>query len=120
MGNNIRYSICTLMNECGVRKNQIGAASSAKKKSAASPAGKNLKRIGDAWIKMMKAAINARAAATPAPLQPDMNQPAPISRADETPHHTQISESINGSLTKRRKYSALSSLPMRVTSGSFG
>src|SRR5258705_11624198 len=68
----------------------------------------------------MNEAINARTAATPAPLQPDMSQPALMRRADETPHHTQISESINGSLTKRRKYSPLSSLPTRVTSGSFG
>src|SRR3989304_1246849 len=71
-------------------------------------------------MKMISAAINAKPAPTPTPLQPDMNQPAPRMRAEEIPHHTQISESINGTLTKRRKYSPLSSLPMRVVGGSFG
>src|SRR5262245_47172796 len=106
------------MNEWGVRKNQIGAAPRAKKKSAARIAGKKRKRIGEAWMKMMSAATSASPAAPAIPIQRDANQPATAAAADNPPHHIQISESISGSLTKRRKYSPLSNLPSFVRRGS--
>src|SRR5918993_5300911 len=67
---------------------------------------------------MMNPAIRDRMAAIPIPLQPVANQPMIVSRMDEIPHHFHASESINGSLTKRRKYSLLSSFPIRVANGS--
>src|SRR5690349_10948425 len=107
-----------LTNLCGVRKNQTGTASRTKKKNATSAAGKNRKRMGEAWIKMTNAATNARTAATPAPLQPDAYQPVTMTKADKIPHPTQTSEAINGSLTKRKKYSPLCNFPIRVINGS--
>src|SRR5512145_1552252 len=112
MGSSTRYSTWVLTKECGVRKKRIGAASRIKKKKAANAAGKNRRRMGDAWIKMMNAAINARSAAVSIPCQPAANQAAPLTRIDETAHHIQTSASINGSLTKRRKYSELSNFPI--------
>src|ERR1700752_4927305 len=106
------------MKTCGVRKNQTGAAPRAKRKSAADAAKKKRKRIGDAWIRIISAAIRAKKAAPTTPSQPSKNQPATAVTADKTPHQAQISESISGSLTKRRKYSPLSNLPSFVTRGS--
>src|SRR6185503_9034978 len=119
IGNKTKYSTCTLRNECGVRKNQMGAASNRKKNSATKIAGKIRNRSGEARIKRMNAASSDRATTNVTPSQPAVNHPRPSAAADRSRHQTQISESINGSLTKRKKYSPLRNLPMDVISGSF-
>src|SRR5215208_1021578 len=102
MGNKTRYSTCTLTKVWGRRKNQMGIASSVKKKSAASAAGKKRARIGDAWMKITNAANRESITAPATPMTPRINQLKLIAAADRPPHQIQISESINGSLTKRK------------------
>ena len=90
------------MNERGLRKNQTGTASKAKKNRAASAAGKKRRRMGEAWMKIMNAAANASKAAISTPHQPETNHATPMIRAEAAPHHIHTSESIKGSLTNRR------------------